>query len=108
MGTLACRNKEGASLQQELKVLKYILSGLSVENQACVASLVQALHSNFTRIDISLGSGSMSHANKNAGIMDVKKNLRCLYEMMSIVIMDNNEIAQKVKSMGEVVSYTSL
>ena len=29
VGTLSCRSKEGASLQQELKVLKYILSGLS-------------------------------------------------------------------------------
>ena len=50
----------------------------------------------------------MSQANKNAGIMDVKKNLRRLYEMMAIGIMDNKEIAQEVKSMGEVVSYTSL
>ena len=40
--------------------------------------------------------------------MDVKKNLKCLYEMIAIGIMDNKEIAQEVKSMGEVVSYTSL
>ena len=40
--------------------------------------------------------------------MDLKKNLRCLYEMMAIGIMDNKEIAQEIKSMGEVVSYTSL
>ena len=50
----------------------------------------------------------MSQANENAGIMDVKKNLRRLYEMIVIGIMDNNEITQEVKSMGEVVSYTSL
>ena len=40
--------------------------------------------------------------------MDLKKNLRHLYEMMAIGIMDNKEIAQEVKIMGEVVSYTSL
>ena len=40
--------------------------------------------------------------------MDVKKNLRCPYEMIVIGIMDNKEIAQEVKTMGEVVSYTSL
>ena len=50
----------------------------------------------------------MSQANENAGIMDVKKNLRRLYEMIAIGIMDNKEIAQEIKSMGEVVSYTSL
>ena len=50
----------------------------------------------------------MSQANENTGIADLKKNLRCLYEMMAIGIMDNKEITQEVKSMGEVVSYTSL
>ena len=50
----------------------------------------------------------MSQANENAGIAYLKKKLRRLYEMMAIGIMDNKEIAQEVKSMGEVVSYTSL
>ena len=50
----------------------------------------------------------MSQAGENAGIMDVKKNLRRLYEMLAIGIMDNKEIAREVKSMGETVSYTSL
>ena len=50
----------------------------------------------------------MSQANENASIMDVKKNLTHLYKMMAIGIMDNKEIAQEVKSMGEVVSYPSL
>ena len=80
MGTLTCkegRSKEGASLHQELKVLNYILSGLSAENQDCMlAGSVRALHNNFARIDLSPGTGRMSQANENAGIMDVKKNLR--------------------------------
>ena len=60
-------------------MLKYILSGLSVKNQACMlVGSVRALHSNFTYIDLSPGNGRMSQANENAGIMDVKKNLKSL------------------------------
>ena len=50
----------------------------------------------------------MSQAGESAGIMDVKKNLRRLYEMLAIGIMDNKEIAREDKSIGETVSYTSL
>ena len=90
-------------------MFNYILSGLSAENQACVlAGSVRALHCNFPRIDISSGTRRMSQASENVGIMDVKKNLRRLYEMIAIVIMDNKEIAQEVKNMGETVSCTSL
>ena len=49
----------------------------------------------------------MDPANENAEIADLKKNLRRLYEMMASGIMDNKEVAQEVKNMGEVVSYTS-
>ena len=112
VGTLSYKerqSKEGSSLQQELKVFNYILSGLVAENQACVlAGSVRALHCNFPRIDISSGTRRMSQASENVGIMDVKKNLRRLYEMIAIVIMDNKEIAQEVKNMGETVSCTSL
>ena len=50
----------------------------------------------------------MAQEGENAGIMDIKKNLRRLYEMLAISVMDNKEMAQEVKSMGETVSYTSL
>ena len=49
----------------------------------------------------------MNPRNENAGIVDLKKNLRCLYEMVAIGIMDNKALVQEVKDMGEVVSYTS-
>ena len=49
----------------------------------------------------------MYQENENAGLADLKKNLRRLFEMMAIGIMDNKEISQEVKSMGEVVNYTS-
>ena len=51
--------------------------------------------------------GIMNPANENAGIADLKKNLRRLYDMMIIGIMDNKAPVQEVKDMGEVVSYTS-
>ena len=50
----------------------------------------------------------MAQAGDNAGIMDIKKNLRWLYEMVAIGVMDNKEIAREIKSMGETVRYTSL
>ena len=50
----------------------------------------------------------MAQAGDNARIMDIKKNLRRLYEMVAIGVMDNKEIAREIKSMGETVSYTSL
>ena len=74
-------------------MLRYILSDLSVENQASMLTgSVRALHSNFTHIDLSPGNGRMSQDNENAGIMDVEKNLRRLYKMIAIGIMDNKEI----------------
>ena len=44
----------------------------------------------------------------NAGIMDLKKNLWRMYELLAISVMDNKEMAKEVKSMSETVSYTSL
>ena len=51
--------------------------------------------------------GIMNPTNENAGIVDLKKNLCHLYDMMAIGIMDNKALVQEVKDMGEVVSYTS-
>ena len=50
----------------------------------------------------------MAQHGENAGLMDIKKNLRCLYELLSISVMDNREMAQVVKKMEDTVSYTSL
>ena len=50
----------------------------------------------------------MAQAGENSGIQDIKKNLRRLYEMIAIEIMDNKEMAKEIKKMGETVSYTSL
>ena len=50
----------------------------------------------------------MAQAGDNAGILEFKKNLRRLYEMVAIGVIDNKEIVREIKSMGETVSYTSL
>ena len=49
----------------------------------------------------------MNWGNANARIVDLKKNLRRLYDMMAIGIMDNKSLVQEEKDMGEVVSYIS-
>ena len=50
----------------------------------------------------------MAQPGDNAGIMDLKKNLRRMYELLAISVMDNKEMVKEVKSMSETVSYTSL
>ena len=66
------------------------------------------LHYQFASVKISEEAETMVQAGDNAGIMDIKKNLRHLYEMVAIGVMDNKEMAKEIKSMGETVSYTSV
>ena len=42
------------------------------------------------------------------GFWTLKNSLRRMYELLSISVMDNREMAREVKSMGDTVSYTSL
>ena len=39
----------------------------------------------------------MAQAGENTGLKDIKKNLRRLYEMTAIGIMDNKEMAKEIK-----------
>ena len=66
------------------------------------------LNSQFSCIVIAADSGGMAHAGDNAGLLDIKKNLRRLYEMTAIGIMDNKEMAKEIKKMGKTMSHTSL
>ena len=50
----------------------------------------------------------MAHPGDHVGMLDIKKNLRRLYEMTTIGVMDNKEMAKEIKSMIEIVTYTSL
>ena len=49
----------------------------------------------------------MDRAGENAGLADLKANLRRLYEMLAIGITDNRETAKEIKNLVDVVGYTS-
>ena len=42
-----------------------------------------------------------------AGITDIKKNLRRMYALLAINVVDTKEMAEEVKKMADTVSYTS-
>ena len=92
-------------MQQEITVLRRIPIVSLGEIQDCI---VCPLNNQLARIAISADTGRMTQAGENAGLMDIKKNLRQLYEMTAIGVMDNKEMAREIKSLGETVSYTSL
>ena len=107
-GTLVFSERQGGSvLQQELFVLSCILNSpvLEVSNSTLTAD---SLDRQFDCIDIFVDPDRMAQPGDNAGIQDIKKNLRRLCEMVSIGIMDNREIARDIKKMEDTVSYTSL
>ena len=56
---------------------------------------------------ISADAGNMAHAGENSGLLDIKKNLRRMYEMKAIGVMDTKEMAKEIKSMSKTMSYTS-
>ena len=99
MGTLAYSESNGGIvLQHELDVLNHLLSPLAITLDSDLAA----------RLVLPAEPNRMAQAGDNTGIMDIKKNLRCLYKMVAIGIMDNKEIAWDIKKMEETVSYTSL
>ena len=52
--------------------------------------------------------GRMAHFGNNPRLQDIMKNLRRLYQMTAIGVMDNKEMAKEIKRMSETVSRTSL
>ena len=106
LGTLYCSDSQTVSaLQQEIFDLRKVSSGSWGENQESSDYL---LHIQFSRIAISIDNRGMAHYGDNAGIMDIKKNLRRLHEMTAIGVLDNKEMAKEIKGIGESVSRTSL
>ena len=49
----------------------------------------------------------MDRAGENAGLADLKENLRHLYEMVAKGIMKSRETTKEVKNLVDVVGYTS-
>ena len=92
MGTLACGRNVDLLLFRELLVLRACSNNIFVP-----ASPAQALQNQFARINLLTEAGKMAQDGENAKIMDIKKNLRRLYELLSISVMDNRETARVVK-----------
>ena len=95
MGTLACGRNVDLLLFRELLVLRACFN-----NILAPASPVQAIQNQFARITLLSEVGKMAQDGENAGIMDIKKNLRRLYELLFISVMDNREMARVVKKNG--------
>ena len=94
-------------MHQELLALGLCIIHLQDVNEACDPAN-SAIQNHLAQISISTEVSRMAQEGERTGIMDIKKNLRRLYEMLAISVMDNKEMAREVKSMGETVSYTSL
>ena len=69
---------------------------------------VSVTQNHFTRLSISTEQFRMAQGGESTGIMDIKKNLRRLYELLAINVVDTKEMALEVKKMADTVSYTSL
>ena len=95
----------GSVLQQELSVSSHILNCPEFDFSNSTAD---PLFRQFNCLEISSDFGRMAQPGDNVGIQDIRKNLRCLYELVSIGIMDNKEVSRDIKKMEDIVSYTSL
>jgi len=101
VGTLACSDS-GLRLFKELLALR-----ACVINSVAPFSSVSSLQRQFARISLWSKASEMAQQGENSGLMDIKKNLRRLYELLSMSVMDNRETAQVIKKMEDTVSYTS-
>ena len=102
---MSCTDKSwGSELQQEI----INLWSESALQQEIADIAVPPLHTQLSRIAIRSDFGRMAYPSNNPGLQDIMKNLRRLYEMTAIGVMDNKEMAKEIKSMSETVSRTSL
>ena len=101
VGTLACGDS-GLRLLKELLVLRACFNSL-----VAISSSVLSIQKQLARITLWPKASEMAQHGENAGLVDIRKNLRRLYELLSISVMDNREMAQVVKKMEDTVSYTS-
>ena len=78
----------------------------NLEQSQFVGNSVQVVQSQLARTLLT-EEDYMAQAGDNGGLADIKKNLRRMYELLSISVMDNREIAKDIKKMEDTVSYTS-
>lgn len=124
IGALTCHDrKEFESLQQDFSFIGSVFNNLShlswCRSHCCgqdffsIGSVLNKLSSlNFH--SHSRGKGhqhphiqEMLHGRDNVGLADLKVNIQRLYEMVAIGIMDSRETAKEVKTLVDVVGYTS-
>ena len=110
-GPLICVKVEEPQLQKELQVLRSCcdrdwVSGILAQFQL-TGNLTHVAQPQLARISRFSAAGSMTQPGDNAGMADLKKNMRRMYELLSISVMDNREMAKDIKKMEDTVSYTS-
>ena len=91
------------SLSYELEVLNSLFS--TIKNLRRTSGNSASVPINlFAGLSISPGVKGMAHG---GDWVDIKKNLRRLYELLAINIVDTKEMSEEIKKMAETVSYTS-
>ena len=105
VGTLTCGKSEELPLQKELLVLRTCCNNLVQAQHA--GKSTQAVQLQLARLTLLTEVDNMAQAGDNGGMADIKKNLRRMYELLSISVMDNREMAKDIKKMEDTVSYTS-
>ena len=103
MGSLDSLQQGKASLLQEFLVLSSFFPSVAPQSRAPgnPASIPLNL---FDRLTISTEATRMG---QNGEWVDIKKNLRRLYELLAINVVDTKEMSKEIKKMADSVSYTS-
>ena len=91
------------SLLYELEVLKSFFPPVKLHCRA-LGNYVSIPINLFASLSISPRVNIMAHGGDWA---DIKKNLRRLYELLAINIVDTKEMREEIKKMADTVSYTS-
>ena len=103
VGSLASLQQGKASLLQEFVVLSsYFPAVVSLGRASDISASIP--FNLFARLSISSEATRMAQGGEWA---DTKKNLRRLYELLAINIVDTKEMSMEVKKMADSVSYTS-
>ena len=103
VGSLDSLQQGKASLLQEFVVLSSFFPSVAPQSRAPgnPASIPLNL---FDRLTISTEATRMA---QNGEWADIKKNLRRLYELLAINVVDTKEMSKEIKKMADSVSYTS-
>ena len=102
-GLLDVSQSGRASLLHELEVLRSFFPSVKLHSRTLGNSVSVPLNL-FASLSISTEDIRMAHGGEWA---DIKKNLRRLYELLAINVVDTKEMSEEIKKMADTVSYTS-